>query len=558
MNLPNGLTLVIKNKGQVTRTVGNAVLSPYEQSSVHFKTTNQVREAIRLESQRAIQLVTEIPQSVYDLLNLPEEETPPADDLLYRDEFLRYAGEIDSKIADKAKVVEHEVLWEVKAGEEPIYSTPVFAIFSNGKRVVIYQSWDWYIYVREVETGELVWRYLFGESNYGRPQAADVNGDGKIEIFGASHDGHVYCLNEEGDRVWFHSNLYYREGSGDVTSATEWGITDSTKSWVENSFLRIDGNHADLVITSGTGKGQILKISGVETDTIWTSEAFKTLPDATSTYEIQAFHESDIYYQHAGQLMEEPDGWYLYTTCFDNQCVKLKASTGELMWRFSSLEQNEPFPTIVDIDGDGKLECIFNSIDQHAYCLNAETGTLKWKNHAGFGIDCFGSSADMDNDGVFEYIINGRGGRTLYLDGVTGETKYKSTDWSVWATSETNSRATVFDYETDKKAVVFGGLAGFVYCLDGQANTIWRTYLSANMRGSTNILDVNLDGEYEILVPDMMGTLTILNKHGKEVGQINVKGGIEGTPLVGDLDGDGKIEVFLTSLDGYASMFRFT
>ncbi len=464
---------------------------------------------------------------------------------------------MNRKLAANANAIAHELLWEVKAGDEPIYSTPVFAVFSTGKRVVIYQSWDWYLYVREADTGELVWRYPFGAPNYGRPQAADVDGDGKVKIFGASHDGHVYCLNEEGERVWFHSNLYYREGRGTVTSATEWGITDSRQKWTENSFLRMDGNHARLTISSGPGEGQSRKISSVESDTIWIEEAFSTLPDSTSTYEIEAFHASDIYYQHAGQLIEEPDGWYLYTTCFDNQCVKLKATTGELLWKFSSLEQNEPFPTIVDIDGDGELECIFNSIDQHVYCLNANTGKVKWKNHTGFGIDCFGSYADMDQDGVVEYIINGRGGRTLYLNGVTGETKYKSTDWSVWATSETNSRATVFDYDTDEKAVVFGGLAGFVYCLNAQANTLWRTHLSANMRGSANVLDVNADGEDEILIPDMMGTLTILNKHGTEIGQIHVKGGIEGTPLVGDLDGDGQIEVFLTSLDGYASMFRF-
>lgn len=451
----------------------------------------------------------------------------------------------------------HEIVWQVKTGDEPIYSTPIVARFSNGQRVVIYQSWDWYLYVRKVETGELLWRYLFGAPNYGRAQAADVNEDGKIEIFGASHDGHVHCLNEQGERIWFHSNLYYREGSGQVTSANEWGITDSTKDWAANSFLRMDGNHAELAIVSGTGAGQSRKISGVEPDVIWIAEAFDTVPDATSTYEIHPYHESDVYYQHAGQLVEEADAWYLYTTSFDNQCVKLKASTGELIWKFSSLEQNEPFPAIVDIDGDGKLECLFNSIDEHVYCLDAETGKLKWHNHAGFGIDCFGSYADMDDDGMLEYIINGRGGRTLYLDGVTGETKYKSTDWSVWATSETNSRATVFDYEPGKKAVVFGGLAGFVYCLDSQANTIWRTYLAANMRGSTTVLDINSDGHDEILVPDMMGTLTILAKHGKELGQVHVKGGIEGTPLAGDLDGDGKIEVLLTSLDGYVSMIRF-
>lgn len=64
----------------------------------------------------------------------------------------------------------HELLWQVKTGDEPIYSTPIFAIFSNGQRVLIYQSWDWYLYVRVAETGKLVWRYLFGAPNYGRPQ----------------------------------------------------------------------------------------------------------------------------------------------------------------------------------------------------------------------------------------------------------------------------------------------------------------------------------------------------------------------------------------------------
>lgn len=461
-------------------------------------------------------------------------------------------------MCETSGTIKHEMLWQVKTGDEPIYSTPIFARFSNGQRVIIYQSWDWYLYVRKVETGELVWRYLFGSPNYGRPQAHDVNGDGTIEIFGASHDGHVYCLNEQGERIWFHSNLYYREGSGRVSSANEWGITDSAKNWAANSFLRMDGNHAELSITSGTGAGQRRKISGAEMDTLWVEEAFDPVPDASSSYEVHPFHESDLYYQHAGQLVEEPDAWYLYVTSFDNQCVKLKADTGELVWKFSSLEQNEPFPTVVDIDGDGKLECLFNSIDEHVYCLDAKSGRLKWKNHAAFGIDCFGSHADMDDDGVDEYIINGRGGRTLYLDGVTGETKYRSTDWSVWATSETNSRATAFDYEAGKKAVVFGGLAGFVYCLDGQANTLWRTYLAANMRGSTIVLDIDSNGQDEILVPDMMGTLTILAIDGKELGQVHVKGGIEGTPLAGDLDGDGKTEVLLTSLDGYVSLFRFT
>ena len=42
------------------------------------------------------------------------------------------------------------------------------------------------------------------------------------------------------------------------------------------------------------------------------------------------------------------------------------------------------------------------------------------------------------------------------------------------------------------------------------------------MRGSTNIVDVDGDGQLEIIVPDMMGTLTILDLDGREQGQINM------------------------------------
>ena len=52
----------------------------------------------------------------------------------------------------------------------------------------------------------------------------------------------------------------------------------------------------------------------------------------------------------------------------------------------------------------------------------------------------------------------------------------------------------------------------------------------------------NQNGEDEILVPDMVGTLTILNKHGKEIGQVHIKGGIEGTPLAEDGTETGKLK----------------
>lgn len=469
----------------------------------------------------------------------------------------------------KFKEVKADEVWTTKSpGDEAIFSTPVYAKFSDGRKVVIYQSWDWYIYVRDVSTGELIWRDHFDDANYGRPQAEDVNGDGKIEIIGASHDGKIRCWNESGTVLWTQYNMYLKDDyvSGTATGGSDWSIIDTTKSWVKNSFIRPskEGNlngeqNAWVEIISGKGAGQKVNISSAEGNTLWTATALDPIPDATSVYKITPAYESDHYFQHAGQLNKEGNKWYLYVTGFDNMCRKLDATTGDIIWLFSALEHNEPFPLIVDIDGDGVLECLFGSVDENVYCLNAVNGELKWNATLPYnaGVDCFPQAYDMDGDGELEYVTNSRGGRTYYLNGKDGSVKYKSTDYTTWTTSEANSRPTVFNMPDGSPACVWGGLAGYVYCLDGEANTIWRKYLGPNMRGSTNIVDVDGDGQLEILVPDMMGTLTILDLDGKEIGQVNMKGGIEGTPLVGDLEGDGNIEVILNSLDGYTSCYRF-
>lgn len=100
-------------------------------------------------------------------------------------------------------VLNNEILWKTQSyGTEPIYSSPIIVIFSIGIKVLIYTSWDWYIYCRNAETGDLIWRYATNAPCYGRCQAQDVNNDGKIEVIGSSHDGNIYCLSETGVLLW--------------------------------------------------------------------------------------------------------------------------------------------------------------------------------------------------------------------------------------------------------------------------------------------------------------------------------------------------------------------
>lgn len=282
------------------------------------------------------------------------------------------------------------------------------------------------------------------------------------------------------------------------------------------------------------------------------------VPDATSRYKVVPKYVSDVYFQHAGQLVKEGPTWYLYTTGFDNQCRKTNAVTGALVWRFSALENSEPYPVVTDIDQDGNLECLFLSIDRHVYCLNASDGTVKWKRELPGGNDCFASYGDVDNDGVIEYVVNSRSGSCFILDGRTGAIKHQSTEVASWVSSEINGRPTLYDIDGDGYLeIVFGTYLGFVYCLNHRAETLWRFNQGATLRGSTNIIDINGDGLPEILAPDMVGTIAVLNKSGVEIGQIHGKGAVEGTPLIEDLDGDGKLEMVYTTTHGYVRVIRF-
>ena len=115
-------------------------------------------------------------------------------------------------------ILNSEILWKVKNTGEPIYSSIVEVTLSTGVKALIYSSWDWYIYCRNADTGELIWRYATNAPCYGRCQAQDINEDGKIEVIGSSHDGKIYCLSENGTLLWLFKNLYDREGTGTISS----------------------------------------------------------------------------------------------------------------------------------------------------------------------------------------------------------------------------------------------------------------------------------------------------------------------------------------------------
>jgi outer membrane protein assembly factor BamB len=451
-------------------------------------------------------------------------------------------------------------LWDWNTpGGEPNYSTAVMVPKKGGGgQWVVFQTWDWYLYVLDYANGAVRWRYPFAGPNYDRSEAGDINGDGEPEFIGASHDGTARCIDSTGALIWLWNNVYTREGTGTVTSATASSITDSTKNWVPNTFnyRGTPGQGAQLQITSGTGSGQSSEIIATTATTLTIAGTFSPIPNATSHYTIVPKYDSDPYYQHTGTLV----GTRLYLTGFDGQIVCLNATTGAMIWRYQTGESIEPFPLVMDVDSDGQLECCSGSIDGYFYCLNATTGALKWRTNcsggntgAAGGLDAFPVAADIDSDGTIEVLVSARCGNVFILNGRTGVIKHTTQ----YLGGEVNTRPAIF---ADGRFVV-GNLTGNVWCFNTDGTLHWKYQLVAStngIRSSPAVTNFGSLGGEVVVSCTMNGTIGAFNEAGTLIGLYQVPDSIEGTPLVGDLDGDGNVEMLISTLGGHETLLRLT
>jgi outer membrane protein assembly factor BamB len=447
---------------------------------------------------------------------------------------------ITQKISDIS--LDSEILWKIQStGKEAIFSTPILKTLSTGVKALIYSSWDWYIYCRNADTGALIWRYATGAPCYGRCQAEDINGDGKIEIFGASHDGYIYCLSESGVLLWSFQNAYGREGTGTIATTTTTYITDTTKSWQSGEFTRGTKTfNSSLEVTSGTMIGQKFEIQSAVGTKITFWDILTTAIPVGSTYKINPKYASDINYQHAGTLSKESNVWYLYTTGFDGQCVKINASTGVKVWVFSSYENIEPFPTILDINGDGTLEVLINCLDKHVYCLKATDGSVVWSTSFTEGNDSFLSVKDIDNDGTLEVLVSSRDNRIYILNGNTGVIKNYTKDVG----GDVDCRPLV---DASLDGFVCGSDTGYICGYDKTGETLW-TYKAMDSTNTSMILGV-LNGNNILIQGDQNGGLHFLDTNGNLIKRMCLRGGIEGTPYLES--GTNYFTLYVTTIEGW-------
>lgn len=451
-------------------------------------------------------------------------------------------------------------VWRYEIPGLPLcYSTPVRATL-GGTDCIVFQAWNGTVHAVATATGALQWIYTFaGANNYGRCAVAS----GYSGVIACSHDGTVRGLSAAGALQWTHYNLYRREGHfgtthGTLTGGGAFRIEDTSKSWVAGAFQRGSAAlNAIVVITSGGAAGQESAISASDGSTaFWVDTEFDPPPQAGDSYYIRPRYESDIYYQHAGTLNQESGTWYVYVGGFDSQLVKLNASTGALVWQVSVPENIEPYPLVVTIAGATRI--LFACVDGKVYARNTD-GTEYWTANIGTALDAFLESADLTGGADPEILVNSRDNKLHVLNPTTGAELSAGPDTG----GDLDTKPLVLP--TGKVAVV--GDNGRLYLLTYAATTMttdW-TYTGALDRivnASPVLLDCNNDGTGEIVFIDMGQGVDakgwVVKTDGTSLGQFSPPGGVEGTPLAGDLLGTaGKRQLVYASLGGVVEMLEF-
>mmetsp|Transcript_36612 Transcript_36612/g.46648 ORF Transcript_36612/g.46648 Transcript_36612/m.46648 type:complete len:884 (-) Transcript_36612:93-2744(-) len=185
-------------------------------------------------------------------------------------------------------------------------------------------------------------------------------------------------------------------------------------------------------------------------------------------------------------------------------------------------------PALADLNGDGYAE-VFISVSYfyEENSENLEPGVDPKKFVAG-GVVCY--------DLLFQ-----EWSWTVHLDLTTDETEHRA---YIYASP------TVADLEGDGRfEVIVGTALGLVYVLDADTG-VCRPHFPMQL-GSIEtqiaVADIHGDANLEMIVVDTQGHLVVVNGEGEVVWDKRVSGAGQSAPVVGDVNGDGYLDVVLAT-----------
>ncbi|HOJ33080.1 MAG TPA: PQQ-binding-like beta-propeller repeat protein [Candidatus Hydrogenedentes bacterium] len=216
---------------------------------------------------------------------------------------------------------------------------------------------------------------------------------------------------------------------------------------------------------------------------------------------------------------------------------------GELVWRFTGDGTQMGPVCVYDVYDTPGAEIIVTSHDRHIYALSAR-GEWLW--------DIYRENDLFPNSNPILADVNGDHSPELYIGG--GLHHFYKIDLAKASVvleqnvhMHINGAIEAADIDGDgADEVVFGTKAGVVWCY-GKEGLRWkREFRRSVFMGGPVLVNVDDDPNLEVLFHSSTGILHVLKANGEVMAEIPVAIDSGVTPLAGDLDGDGLLEMILT------------
>ncbi|HEC76152.1 MAG TPA: PKD domain-containing protein, partial [Thermoplasmatales archaeon] len=384
-------------------------------------------------------------------------------------------------------IISPSIKWKYN-DNTPYCNAPVIADINNDGNNEVIQTMSDFIRAFNGATGDLLWEFPVNSGNHDTPTVFDVDSDGEMEVIaGARDENTLYCIDgATGDEEWHFqvplADPYYIQNSPAVGDVDNDGSVEIVFNVEFYGIFCVSGS-------DGTEKWNVSTGGGMTT---WTSPAI---------YDSDADNYLEIFTNRGGTIY----------------C--LNGLDGAIQWHTSFRYHSSLIcdPTIYDVDDDGDTEVIFGGLynldppssdEIGIFCLNAEDGQEEWRFVLGENLpnDDFLSPVigDVDGDGYKEIICAGywkySGFNPVFcLDGKTGneEWNYSAQPDAGWI----HPAMCDIDGDGDIEVLIGNRLDGKLYCINANNGSLKWTYENiGEIQCSPVIGDVDNDGTVEIAI----------------------------------------------------------
>lgn len=237
--------------------------------------------------------------------------------------------------------------------------------------------------------------------------------------------------------------------------------------------------------------------------------------------------------------------------------INLGKNLGTIAWKVKIGDVFTASPCIADIDGDGRMEIL---IGDHSGVCHAirQDGSILWQQRCGSMIRSTIAVADVNGDGKIEVIVAGYGNYLFCLEGDTGRIIYKKfLGKKVYINSlGIVSSPLIADIDDDGYLeIVIGTRNKLLACLDAASGEAkWYKFLQSDPDSSPRCSKLSGQsliffggGEFTNGYGDK-SIFALDGKSGKVIWRRRVDGGLDSSPVIRDINGNGKPELLISSL----------